>query len=114
MFQAIINVPGYLSNQDELPEFDTAASAWEYLIDERLRDLDDPMNDEDNSDDQAIDEMEGYVQDGSPGTAWGRTPGYDGDHDLGLSYSVVEVIYASKLRDAHTPWQIMANLPSGV
>lgn len=91
MYLAIINVPGYLSNQGELPEFETITGAWEYLRDERIRDLEDPMNDEDDYvEDQCADELEGMAyNDPQVGTVYGRTPGYDGDHDLGLAYSVV-------------------------
>jgi hypothetical protein len=91
-FKAIINVPGYLSNQDELPEFDTCMAAWEYLLAERLRDLDDPMNDEDDQDDDgALDELAGMIYDPKVGTVYGTTPGYDGDYDQGLAYSVIMV-----------------------
>ena len=91
MFVAIINVPGYVSEQLELPEFDTITEAWEYLRDERLRDLEDLMNDEDDYvEDQCADELEGMAYDEPKlGTVYGPTPGYDGDHDLGLAYSVV-------------------------
>lgn len=91
MYLAIINTPGYLSHQDELPEFETITQAWEYLRDERIRDLEDPMNDEDDyAEDQCADELEGMAY-SSPelGTVYGPTPGYDGDHDLGLAYSVI-------------------------
>lgn len=85
-YQAIINTPGYLSNQDDIPEFETAQQAWGYLASERQRDLEDDMNDDADS---ALDEMDGHAADGSIGTVWGTTPGYDGDHDLGLAYTVV-------------------------
>jgi hypothetical protein len=35
--------------------------------------------------------MAGYINDPQVGTVHGRTPGYDGNHDLGLAYSVVRV-----------------------
>lgn len=91
MYVAIINVPGYLSEQDELPEFDTACQAWEYLARERQRDLEDDMNDDADlvEYDSALDQMDGYAQDDQVGTVYGFTPGYYGDHDLGLAYSVV-------------------------
>jgi hypothetical protein len=100
MFQAIINTPGYLSNQDELPEFETAAQAWEHLASERQRDLENDMNDDADlvEEDQALIEMDSHAEDGNLGTVYGRTPGYDGDHDLGVAYSVIEVFYASKVR----------------
>lgn len=97
-YLAIINVPGYMSEQDELPKFDTCSEAWEYLIEERKRDLDDPMSDEDDDvDDGALDEMYGRAEGEELGTVYGFTPGYDGDHDLGLAYTVMaqEVTLAS-------------------
>lgn len=84
MFIAIINVPGYLPMDDEPPIFDTAAEAWEYLWTERL----DNWSNYDYADymsDAALADME--HKDGI-GTVYGNTPGYDGDHDLGLAYSV--------------------------
>lgn len=102
-FQAIINTPGYLPQQDETPEFETCEAAWDYLRDERIRDLDDVMNDEDDDAiDNALEEMESLMSEPSVGTVYGFTPGYDGDHDLGVAYSVVEVTYASKVRPRHT------------
>lgn len=87
-FQATINIPGYLPTSDEDHTFDTMWQAWEWLRDERLRDLDDPMNDEDMDDDQCLDELEGLIEAPEIGTVYGPTPGYEGDHDLGLAYSV--------------------------
>ncbi|HTF53580.1 MAG TPA: hypothetical protein VK735_39560 [Pseudonocardia sp.] len=110
-YVATINVPGYLpTGGDEPAVFDSAQEAWEYLADERERG-------EDNSP-EWVDgnwsgeytatretlavlgtaahwqgEMSewlaehGLAADGT-GTVHGATPGYDGDHDLGLSYSV--------------------------
>jgi len=107
-FKAIINIPGYLPQNDETIEFETCAEAWAYLRDERIRDLDDPMNDEDEDGiDSALEEMEGLMSEPSVCTVYGRTPGYEGDHDLGVAYSVighvdVEVIYASEVRPGNT------------
>lgn len=114
MFVAIINVPGYLSEQDELPEFDDMSEAWRFLLDQRVSDLDDPMNDEapEAHEDSACQEMEGMIESPRLGSVYGFTPGYDGDHDLGLAYSVVEVTYASDCvhSDDFVAW---ANTPGG-
>lgn len=91
MYEAIINVPGYLPMADQPAIFDTAKEAWQYLADERERGLEDV---EEISDDdvwhylvaQATD-----VDDPGVGTAYGSTPGIDSEHDLGLAYSVVVV-----------------------
>lgn len=114
MFQAIINTPGYLSEQDEMPEFETAAQAWEHLAYERQRDLEDDMNDQADlvDDDQALIEMDSHAEDGTVGTVYGPTPGYDGDHDLGVAYSVIEVTYASKTRDDGADFTAWASMPA--
>ncbi len=97
-FLATINVPGYLPVEDEPHVFETAHEAWQYLMNER-------MADEDAAEVPGL----GYsitvtrlsdrmVDSAADGTSWdgtdtyyGDTPGYDGDHDLGLAYSVTEV-----------------------
>lgn len=99
-YVATINVPGYLPQDDDPPVFDTAQEAWAYLADERERG-------EDGS--ELLDAtatlvelnrvaMEARWTNGAPtdlgvnpdgtGTVYGDTPGYDGNHDLGLAYSV--------------------------
>lgn len=88
LFLATVNVPGYLPMSDDRHAFRDAASAWEYLLNERERDLGDPMNDEDEDGDGVIDEIFGYVETPAPGTVYGHTPGSDSPHDLGLAYSV--------------------------
>lgn len=85
-FLATISVPGYLPMDDDPPVFDTSGEAWDYLADERVREEEaayNPGDDEDFSD--TIAELAGSV---GVGTLYGATPGYDGDHDLGLAYSV--------------------------
>jgi hypothetical protein len=106
-YVAIINTPGYLPMDDEPPTFDTAQEAWEYLAEEREH--------AEDSADYADDDPEAYEysdtlatlryiagdehEHGNPredyptnadgtGTVYGGTPGYDGEHDLGLAYSV--------------------------
>src|SRR5687767_11843694 len=89
-FEAVINVPGFLPVGDPMI-FDTMTEAWLWLREQRERDLDDPMNDEDDDqDDQALDEIEGLIDAPETGVVYGRTPGYFGDHDQGLAYSVRE------------------------
>lgn len=112
-FIAIANTPGYLPDSEPV-EFDNAQDAWAYLADERERwenEASDGCNDEvcdpgcpwraeaelsetfselsylavnvdqwgtlgSNADAQGL------------GTVDGDTPGYHGDHDLGVCYSV--------------------------
>lgn len=93
------NVPGYLPMADEPDVFDSAEMAWDYLLSERNTDLDnfvDIVSDgvvslTANDDvDEAIVAMEAAKAAGAIGSVVGTTPGYDGDHDLGLVYSVSE------------------------
>ena len=104
-FVATINVPGYLPMDDEPPVFDTPAQAWEYLADERKRAEDDlpEWSDHECPDPNACGYTDTYAElaglagqgadalwDGT-GSVTGDTPGYSGDHDLGLVYSVSAV-----------------------
>lgn len=104
-YVAIVNVPGYLSMDDDPPTFDTARAAWAYLADERQRE-------EDSAPDWPAGDVGEYTTcvtylrhaasdlvfgdahedfplgaDGT-GVIYGDTPGYDGEHDLGLAYGV--------------------------
>lgn len=102
LYQAIINTPGYLSEQDEPPVFTSAREAWGYLADER-------REAEDAAWEAFLEVAEGYSatvntleafsrgefepslgasDDDGTGVVYGSTPGYDGDHDLGKAYSV--------------------------
>ncbi|MFB7858837.1 hypothetical protein [Rhodococcus qingshengii] len=86
---AIINIPGYLAMDDDLPRFNDAKEAWQYLADERERGFDgieDQMTDEDVWH-YLVAQAEEPTGDGT-GSCHGSTPGYTGDHDLGLCYSV--------------------------
>jgi hypothetical protein len=98
-YVATINTPGYLPDSDEAPPtFDTPGEAWAYLEQEReeaeseaaggnefvasdclihLRDV------AERAEVKSI-----YVPEVTTGTVYGPTPGYEGDHDLGLAYSV--------------------------
>jgi hypothetical protein len=93
LYVATINVPGYLPMDDDPPQFETTREAWEYLRDERergLQDLDEEGEDETFTVLDAL--SKGYSKNGDQvGSVVGPTPGYDGDHDLGLAYSVSAV-----------------------
>ena len=89
-YVATINVPGYLPMADDLPEFDTAAQAWQYLADERRHEEDDTDDGDPYSDTHAT-LVRQAEEDGGAGTIYGDTPGYEGDHDLGLAYTVTQV-----------------------
>lgn len=103
MFVATINVPGYLPTDTEPPEFETAREAWEYLREERARGEDNALMfarplDETEPYSETWLELDKRADQGWPvcdfervGTVYGDTPGYEGEHDLGLAYSVQEV-----------------------
>lgn len=121
-YVATINTPGYLPMSDEPAEFSTAAEAWWWLYHERCdheRDnpcdlCDDTMShgpsgdcDDDTETGQALAKMArwaggGMVTDSEAvGTVYGPTPGYRGDHDLGLAYTVAEAeIHSSEDAEA--------------
>jgi hypothetical protein len=106
-YVATINVPGYLPEDDDPAVFDTATEAWWYLYHERCnddwQDVDLPTEGHDHrpstlcpicsdvEDSETADELGRMAIQGQSGTVYGPTPGYDGDHDLGLAYSVTEV-----------------------
>lgn len=103
---ATVNTPGYLPDStDEPAVFDTAKEAWEYLLDEYVTAWndteyatgDDPLPPAlKETYDQAVATLTAWTvapQGGYPfadwtGTVTVPTPGYDGDHDLGLAYTV--------------------------
>lgn len=108
MYVATVNVPGYLPMDDDPATFETPAEAWDYLADERERAEEDMSCDETCDDGPAC--QWGYTHDATDtvvelqampdrdipsgdgtGTVYGETPGYHGDHDLGLAYTVSEV-----------------------
>lgn len=101
MFAAIINTPGYLSEQDEPPVFDTAREAWEYLANER-EEAEDAAADYDPNEEytdtaRQLRTAAGFgtaaaemtYPDGT-GVIYGDTPG-GRMHDLGVAYSVISV-----------------------
>lgn len=95
-----------------MPEFETAQQAWAYLADELAREEDMHPDDlgEYSSTVTALrylasdDHVPGSPHEDWPtstegvGTVYGSTPGYDGDHDLGLAYSVVRSETGTKER----------------
>lgn len=97
-YVATINVPGYLPTGDDPPVFDTPAEAWVYL--ESVREDAESYATDDGvfvaseclSDLRRIAEAAQsnsvFVPEVSEGTVYGPTPGYEGDHDLGLAYTV--------------------------
>jgi hypothetical protein len=93
-YVAIVNTPGYLPMDDEPPTFDTAREAWEYLAEERMRadEAWEPDDENDPDGPQSIDDTQAKLEEMArldrAGTVYAPTPGYDGDHDLGLAYSV--------------------------
>ena len=97
-FLAIVNTPGYMPWSDEPPPaFSTAQEAWAYLADERQQ-QEDNCEDDDYSDTyEVLANLARGVYDGpttpeaggdGQGVVYGDTPGYDGEHDLGIVYSV--------------------------
>lgn len=108
IYEAIVNTPGYLPMADDPTTFDSACEAWEWLAAERER-----GEESDASDPSHVMPLSGewqimthladpgiqldvgdYADYGSMGadrvgTVYAGTPGYDGDHDLGLAYTVV-------------------------
>lgn len=89
-YTAIMNKPGYLPDTaDALPVFDTIREAWDYLRGEYIE----AVNDADPSDllDDVVDQFATKWNHEVVGTIIAPTPGYDGDHDLGMAYSVMGI-----------------------
>lgn len=92
-YEAIINVPGYSPMADEPAIFETAQDAWTYLADERQREEDDAYEEGDGTEySETLSTLRDLAKAdlAVPGVVYGDTPGYDGNHDQGLAYSVVE------------------------
>lgn len=87
-YLAIQNTPGYLPWSDDPPAFKTTRDAWQYLVSEIDRLWDDHPDDANGACIQAHTLMHSQDQN-SVGTIYAPTPGYDGEHDLGVAYSVV-------------------------
>lgn len=90
-YVATVNVPGYLPENDDPPTFDSPREAWQYLVGEVDRWWDSFPEDEAGACIEAHTAMHNLDQ-SQTGTVYvAATPGYWGDHDLGLAYSVSEV-----------------------
>lgn len=103
-YVAVVSSPGYLPDTDSPPPtFESAAVAWTYLAEERRKaeeeasdgcsdDVCDPgcpWRSEAMLSDTFVELIEASETQ-QPGTVSGDTPGYHGDHDLGICYEVVE------------------------
>lgn len=87
-YTAASNTPGYLPDTDEpLPTFETAREGWEHLLAEWHRWCDDADTPEPIWV-VGVRVLEQRVAQGDTGTVQTATPGYDGSHDLGVSWSV--------------------------
>lgn len=93
-YAAIVSVPGYLPDSDEPPPlFDEAWQAWQCLYNERRAEIEQTFG----RDDETVEELNRVcrfsltLERPVTGTVVGPTPGYEGDHDLGVAYQVVEV-----------------------
>lgn len=106
MFVATINVPGYMPHNDGPPVFETAREAWDHLSDARREAEDDvewPQSEGYSETMNVLEALAGgdFENFGTDpligiGTVYGETPGYGGDHDLGVAYSV-SVVPTQKL-----------------
>lgn len=85
-YVAIINTPGYLPDT-EPEEFATETEAWAHLFEARM--TDEAYADPDHSlSSETQRALVWRVANGGTGTITGPTPGYDGEHDLGVAYTV--------------------------
>lgn len=86
-YVATTNIVGYLPMDDDPPVFDTPREAWQYLVSEVERSWDYCPDDENGAHLEAHTALHNIDQD-NIGTVIAGTPGYQGDHDLGIAYSV--------------------------
>lgn len=94
-YLATTSTPGYLPTDDDPPVFDTAAEAWTYLAEERAEAL---SALEDTGPDLRTRALWSAAQDArrrdddDPASLGSliadHTPGYEGDHDPGVAYTV--------------------------
>ena len=96
-YVATMATPGYLPWSDDAPpSFVSSSDAWHYLADERRWQEDAATAiDETGPDELAysdtvteLDELASATGADVDGTVYGATPGYDGNHDLGVAYTV--------------------------
>jgi hypothetical protein len=98
-FITTTNVPGYSPTSDPVWH-QTITEAWEYHRSERYDAFTDADVSEEN--DATINRLQmsadgqwepafGVSDHNGTGTIYGTTPGYEGDHDLGLAYTVTAV-----------------------
>jgi len=87
---ATVNIPGYLPTSDDPALFDTAAEAWDYLLEELERGHDDAEDVDQTALYRVKRDMLTMTGSDAEGTVWAPTPGRmaDDPHDLGLNYSV--------------------------
>lgn len=91
-YLAIINVPGYLPEDDDPQEFDTPREAWECLADQVEVDLQDLLVGDEvpqahrDAVAQLVTELRLEVD---PGVVRGPMPGNWSEHSLGFAYNVV-------------------------
>lgn len=88
LYLATINTPGYLP-EAEPAYFDTAAEAWDHLWDEHTRACEDAERDVSI---HASTSFSDVRHQGTTDALVLPTPGYDGDHDLGVTYTVTKVL----------------------
>lgn len=95
-YLATISFPNCPPMNDESPVFETSQEAWDYLADERREHEDEMVMTGMDGHSETVDELDAKASvpanmldgwDGT-GTVYGSTPGYDGDHDPGLAYTV--------------------------
>lgn len=115
-YVATTNVPGYLPMSDDPPVFETVREAWSFLAQERTE-----------AEDSAFESGHDFIPEGysacknvldtladsgaeadfanagldfdGTGSVHGPTPGYYGEHDLGLAYSVERAAQIVVMRD---------------
>lgn len=95
-FVATINTPGYLPDADEPTVFDTASEAWAYLEQERQDEESEAAEGDAFLPTECLLQLRRIAEDARMGLVtpeWviGDTPGYEGDNDLGVAYSVTLV-----------------------
>lgn len=83
------NTPGCMPDPDALVEFDNPRDAWQHLVDECDRAWDDYPNDPNGACVEAHTLLSLQNWD-VPGDLLTKTPGYDGNHDLGTVWFVQE------------------------